>query len=52
LIALSSSLEVSTNYGGQFRVNENQMHQSYSSSLNTLPSTSSDSYYQRQVSYP
>ena len=54
LIALSSSLEVPTNYGGQFRVNENQLqlHQSYGSSLSTLPSTSNEAYFQqRQVSF-
>ncbi|CRK91917.1 CLUMA_CG005536, isoform A [Clunio marinus] len=40
LIALSSSLEVPTNYGGQFHVDENMMQQTYNS-MNSMPSTSS-----------
>lgn len=40
LLALSSSLEVPPNYGGQFRVNENMMQQTYNS-MNSLPTTSS-----------
>jgi len=51
LLALSSSLEVPQNYGGQFHVNENMMYQTYNS-MNAMPSTSSfqpaNSLLQRQ----
>jgi hypothetical protein len=47
-------LEVPTNYGGQFRVNEDQLNQAYRGSISNGsngPSTSfASSNYQQQVS--